>query len=293
MRLLSFKVDGDSHLGVRVGDEVVNLTVAAPKLPREMRQFVAAGAEAFEAARSAMGTVKSEARHLLNKIDYQPVVSTPSKILCLGVNFLEHASEAGLSRPEFPPVFMRGPSTLIAHKHPMIRPAVSEQLDYEGELAVIIGRAARHVSTGEALSYVAGYSVFNDGSVRDYQLRTSQWTLGKNFDGTGGFGPELVTPDELPEGAVGLRLQTRLNGNIMQDSNTSKMIFGVAECIAILSECLTLTPGDVIIMGTCAGVGLLRKPPVFMRPGDLCEVEIERIGVLSNPIAQEQWKPAA
>jgi len=288
MRLLSFKIGDTPHLGVRLDDEIVSLTVAAPKLPREMTGFIEGGAEALATANSAANSAKRDARHKLNDIDYLPVVPAPSKIVCLGVNFLEHAAEASLNRPGFPPIFMRGPSSLIGHEHTMIRPAVSEQLDYEAELAVIIGKPARHVPTADALSYVAGYSVFNDGSVRDYQLRTSQWTLGKNFDATGGFGPELVTPDELPQGASGLRLQTRLNSNIMQDANTSQMIFGVAETIAILTECLTLVPGDVIIMGTCGGIGLLRKPPVFMKPGDLCEVEIEGIGVLSNPIAQER-----
>jgi 2-keto-4-pentenoate hydratase/2-oxohepta-3-ene-1,7-dioic acid hydratase in catechol pathway len=205
----------------------------------------------------------------------------------LGTNYLGHVEEAGLSKPDFPPVFLRGPSSLVGHNHPIVKPAVSDQLDFEVELAVIIGKTARHVSQAAALSYVGGYSCFNDGSIRDFQLRTSQWTLGKNFDSTGAFGPECVTVDELPQGASGLRICTRLNGEIMQDSNTRLMIFGVAESLAILTECMTLNPGDVVVMGTCEGVGLLRKPPLFMKAGDRCEVEIEGIGSLVNPIAAE------
>jgi 2-keto-4-pentenoate hydratase/2-oxohepta-3-ene-1,7-dioic acid hydratase in catechol pathway len=191
------------------------------------------------------------------------------------------------SKTDFPPIFLRGPSSLVGHGQPIVRPVVSNDLDYECELAVIIGKIARHVKVEDALSFVGGYACFNDGSIRDFQLRTSQWTLGKNFDKTGGFGPDCVTPDELPEGAKGLRIQTRLNGQVLQDSNTSLMIFGVAEAIAILTECLTLNPGDVVVMGTCEGVGLVRKPPLYMKPGDVCEVEIERIGTLVNAIGQE------
>jgi 2-keto-4-pentenoate hydratase/2-oxohepta-3-ene-1,7-dioic acid hydratase in catechol pathway len=238
-------------------------------------------------AKKAAEKAGRDARRSLAGLRYLPPVHRPSKIVCLGTNYLGHVLEAGLTKPDFPPVFLRGSSTLLGHLQPMIKPRVSDQLDFEAELAIIIGKTARNVSKEAALSYVGGYSCFNDGSIRDYQLRTSQWTLGKNFDNTGGFGPECVTVDELPEGASGLRLQCRLNGEVMQDSNTRLMIFGVAECIAILTECMTLYPGDVIISGTCEGVGLLRKPPLFMKPGDRCEIDIEGIGVLVNPIAAE------
>ena len=168
----------------------------------------------------------------------------------------------------------------------MIYPECSDKLDYEAELAVIIGKTATHVSAAQALDHVAGYSCFNDGSVRDYQRKSTQWTMGKNFDATGGFGPELVTPDELPAGASGLRLVSRLNGQIMQDSDTADMIFDVATLIATLSEAMTLEPGDVIATGTPSGVGYARTPPVYMRPGDVCEVEIEHIGILTNTVAR-------
>ena len=169
----------------------------------------------------------------------------------------------------------------------IIRPKCSAKLDFEGELVAIIGRTARHVSRENALEYVAGYSIFNDATLRDYQGKSSQWTIGKNFDNTGAFGPVFVTADELPLGAAGLRLQTRLNGKIMQDANTNEFIFPIEDLIEKLSECMTLESGDIIVTGTPAGVGYVRRPPVYMKDGDVCEVEIEGIGVLSNPIVNE------
>lgn len=287
MRLINFKQDGEARLGVRVADGLVDLSLAEPRLPRDLNGLLNAGPDALATIRTAAAAAGREAHRSLEDLEYLPPNLSPSKIFCLGVNFFDHAAEAGMGKTEFPPLFMRGPSTLVGHKQPIVRPKASEQLDYECELAVVIGKPARHVSAADALSFVAGYSVFNDGSVRDYQLRTSQWTLGKNFDGTGGFGPELVTPDELPEGCAGLRIQTRLNGKIEQDASLSDMIFGVADTIAIITECLTLCPGDVIIMGTCGGIGLMRKPPLFMKPGDVCDIEIDGLGVLSNPIIDE------
>jgi acylpyruvate hydrolase len=288
VRLINFELAGEARLGVRAGEEVVDLTIAAPQAPRSMTALLAAGPEALQAVKTAAAGAPRDAYRPIAGLKRLPVNPTPSKILCLGVNYHDHAAEGGVAVTDLPPVFMRGASTLVGHGQPIVRPTVSNQLDWEAELAVIIGQRARHVSKADALSVVAGYSAFNDGSIRDYQLRTSQWTLGKNFDGTGGFGPELVTPDELPAGGSGLRIQSRLNGRIMQDSNTAKMIFGVAETIAELTQCLTLMPGDVIIMGTCAGVGLFHVPPLFMKPGDVCEIEIEGVGVLSNPIVQEE-----
>jgi 2-keto-4-pentenoate hydratase/2-oxohepta-3-ene-1,7-dioic acid hydratase in catechol pathway len=287
MRIVNFAAGDAAHLGVRVGDEVVDLPIAAPHLPKDLRAMLEAGPEALAAAKKAAESAGRDGRRTLAGLRYLPPVHNPSKIVCLGTNYLGHVLEAGLTKPDFPPIFLRGSSTLLGHLQPMIKPRVSDQLDFEAELAIVISSSARHVKKEDALKYVGGYSCFNDGSIRDFQLRTSQWTLGKNFDDTGGFGPEFVTVDELPEGASGLRIQTRLNGEVMQDSNTKLMIFGVADCIAILTECMTLNPGDVIISGTCEGVGLLRKPPVFMKPGDRCEIDIEGIGVLVNPIAAE------
>jgi len=200
----------------------------------------------------------------------------------LGVNFVDHAAEGQVQKPECPQLFLRAPSSLVGHGEPLVRPRCSDQLDFEAELAVVIGRRARHVTRAEALSVVAGYSAFNDGSIRDYQLRTSQWTQGKCFDGTGAFGPELVTPDELPPGASGLRLQSRLNGTVMQDANTADMIFGVAETIAWLSRTMTLKPGDIIATGTPAGIGGLKG--IFLRDGHSVSVEVEGLGAVTNPI---------
>lgn len=287
MRLVNFSIAGEARLGVRRGDVVVDLSIAAPALPRDLGAFLAAGPDALAAAGQAVAGAPRHAVHGWEGLDFLPPVTQPSKILCLGVNYVAHAKEGGREPPEYPNIFMRGPSSLVAHKKPMIAPRVSEKFDYEVELALIIGRRARHLTPDNALACVGGYACFNDGSVRDYQRRTPQWTLGKNFDATGGFGPECVTPDEVPPGGAGLRIQTRLNGQVMQDSNTSKMIFDVPTILVALSEVMTLEPGDVIVTGTCEGVGFARTPPVWMKDGDVCEIEIEGVGTLLNPIRAE------
>lgn len=225
--------------------------------------------------------------HNLSDIRFTPLIHRPEKIICLGLNYADHAKEGGHARPDYPSFFMRGPSSLTAHQAPIIRPKASTKLDYEAELAFVMGKRAKHCSLENALEHVVGYSIFNDGSVRDYQRKSTQWTIGKNFDQTGAFGPWLVTPDELPVGASGLQIQSRLNGQLMQNANTKDFLWGVAETIVLITECMTLEPGDVVITGTPAGVGYARTPPVFMKPGDICEVEIEGIGILSNSIADE------
>jgi 2-keto-4-pentenoate hydratase/2-oxohepta-3-ene-1,7-dioic acid hydratase in catechol pathway len=217
-------------------------------------------------------------------ITFRTLIERPGKIVCMGLNYADHAKEGGNARPDYPSFFMRGANSLTAHESPMIRPTVSDKLDYEAELAFIVGTRAHQLNQSNALSYIAGYSIFNDGSIRDYQRKTTQWTIGKNFDQTGAFGPWLVTPDELPQGASGLRIQSRLNGIVMQDANTADFLWGVAETLVLITECMTLEPGDVVITGTPAGVGYAKIPPVFMKPGDICEVEIEGIGILRNPI---------
>jgi 2-keto-4-pentenoate hydratase/2-oxohepta-3-ene-1,7-dioic acid hydratase in catechol pathway len=214
-------------------------------------------------------------------------LARPGKLVCLGLNYADHAAEGGHKAPEYPAFFMRGATSLLAAEAPLLRPRCSDKLDYEAELAVLIGTPARHRTLDDALQCVGGYSIFNDGTLRDYQRKASQWTIGKNFDNTGPFGPWVVSPDELPAGASGLRIQSRLNGQVMQDSNTRLMITSVAQAIVLLSECLTLEVGDVIAMGTPAGVGYARTPPVFMKAGDRIEIDIEQIGVLSNPIEDE------
>jgi acylpyruvate hydrolase len=213
-----------------------------------------------------------------------PPLSTPEKIVCIGLNYVDHSAESGFKQPEYPTVFSRFNSSLIADGDAIIRPPQSVQLDYEGELVAVIGKAARNVAKADALDHVMGYSIFNDASIRDYQFKAPQWTPGKNFDGTGAFGPDLVTADELPRGCEGLRLTTRLNGNIVQDAKISDMVFSVADLVSTLSAFMTLKPGDLIVTGTPSGVGLARKPPLWMKAGDHCEVEIESIGLLANSI---------
>ena len=213
-----------------------------------------------------------------------PCISHPGKIICLGVNYADHAKEGGRTVGDYPSLFLRCATSLAAHGAPIAVPSISHQLDFEAELAVVIGRSAKFVSEEDALDHVFAYACFNDVTLRDYQRKTTQWTIGKNFDGTGGFGPVLVTPDELPPGCTGLRIQSRLNGQIMQDANTEDMVFGVAKTIALLSECVTLEPGDVLVMGTPGGVGYARTPPVWMKAGDTIEIEIEGVGILSNTI---------
>jgi acylpyruvate hydrolase len=270
MRIVTFRLNGNVRHGVRIGDTIQVYPDAMSAVDLALRSAsLSAGKEA------AIGDV-----------ELLPPVPNPGKIICIGLNYRAHAIEGGNAIPDYPAVFMRCTTSLAAPGGSMIYPECSDKLDYEAELAVIISKTARNVAAANALDHVAGYSCFNDGSVRDYQRKSTQWTMGKNFDGTGGFGPDLVTPDELPAGAAGLRIVARLNGEIMQDSNTGDMIFDVATLIATLSEAMTLEPGDVIATGTPSGVGYARTPPVFMRPGDVTEIEIECIGTLSNTVAR-------
>ena len=218
---------------------------------------------------------------------FLPPFPDPRKIICVGLNYRDHSAESGFKQPDYPTLFTRFATSLVGHGAAVVRPKVSDKFDYEGELVAVIGQGGRHISRGAALDHVAGYSIFNDVSVRDYQFKSPQWTVGKNFDGTGPFGPAFVTADELPAGGKGLRIQTRLNGAVMQDANTDDMVFDVATLIATISEAITLESGDVIVTGTPSGVGQSRKPPVFMKAGDRVEVEIEKVGVLSNMVVDE------
>jgi 2-keto-4-pentenoate hydratase/2-oxohepta-3-ene-1,7-dioic acid hydratase in catechol pathway len=245
------------------------------------------GARLLEDLEKAAAAAPSRAVKDLAALTLLPPIMAPGKIMCLGLNYADHAAEGGHARPDYPSLFLRCSSSLVAHGSPIVRPLCSEQLDYEAELVAFIGRRARHVKAKEALAYVAGYSCFNDASVRNYQRKTAQWTIGKNFDATGAFGPAFVTADELPPGASGLRIVSRLNGKVMQDASTEDMLFPVAETIELLTECMTLLPGDVLVMGTPAGVGHARKPPVWMKDGDTVEVEIDQVGLLRNPIIDE------
>jgi acylpyruvate hydrolase len=286
MRFTTYLLAGAPRLAVVDGDQLIDLNQAQPQVPADLRAALRAGLDLHAAARAAIASPAP--RVPLASVRLAPLVPEPGKIVCLGLNYFDHAKEGGRDKPEYPWFFFRGASSLIAHGDAGVVPRVSAKFDYEAELALVIGqRVPRHTTQADALRHVFGYTPFNDMSVRDYQKRTPQWTIGKNFDGTGGFGPVLVTADELPPGATGLHIQGRLNGEVMQDANTSDMIFSVAETIALLAEVLTLEPGDVIVMGTPAGVGQARTPPVWMKAGDTYEVEIERISLLSNPIAAE------
>ena len=285
MRLLMFDLDGVATLGLRQGDQIINLAKADSTLPKTLKEVIERDAlGACEKAGKSAGTDCT-----LDSADLKslPPISNPSKILCLGLNYADHAKEGGHAKPQYPSFFMRGPSSLVAHNQAIIRPKVSETLDYEAELMAIVGKRARNVGRKEALDVIVGYSVFNDASVRQYQRLTSQWTIGKNFDATGGFGPEFVTADEVSAGATGLRIQTRLNGETLQDANTDDMLFNVEETIVLLTECMTLEPGDLIAMGTPSGVGHARSPQLWMRDGDVCEIDIEGIGILRNPIRDQ------
>lgn len=287
MRFTTFTHNGRTRLGVLDGDAVIDLAAAQPQVPADLRAALEAGVDLAAAGRAAIAS--NAPRQPLASLTLAPLVPEPGKTICLGLNYFDHAKEGGRTeKPDYPWFFFRGKSSLLGHGAPAWKPRVSDKLDYEAEMAVVIARRVpRHVSQADALGYVFGYACFNDISVRDYQKRTGQWTIGKNFDASGPFGPVLVTADELPPGAVGLRIQSRLNGQVMQDANTSDMIFSVAETIALLADCLTLEPGDVIVMGTPAGVGQARTPPVWMKAGDTIEIEIDRIGVLRNAIVNE------
>jgi acylpyruvate hydrolase len=286
MRFATYLRAGASRLALVDGTDLIDLNDAQRQVPSDIRVALKAGIDLQAAGRAALAD--KAARQPFAHAMLAPVVPDPGKTICLGLNYFDHAKEGGRDKPEYPWFFFRGTSSLIAHGDAGVVPTVSSKFDYEAELAVVIGRKVpRHTREADALQYVFGYACFNDMSVRDYQKRTPQWTIGKNFDGTGALGPVLVTADELPPGAKGLKIQGRLNGRVMQDANTGDMIFSVAETIALLADVLTLEPGDVVAMGTPAGVGQARTPPVWMKAGDRFEVEIERVATLVNPIVAE------
>ncbi|MBB5696205.1 fumarylacetoacetate hydrolase family protein [Muricoccus pecuniae] len=286
MRLIAFEQEGRPALGARLGDDVVALADAVPGLPADpLAAFAALNLP--EGAGELATKLEGAPRRPMAGLTLLPPIPRPGKIICIGLNYVEHAKEGNNPIPDYPAVFMRGPTSLAAHKQALVRPKVSDKFDYEAELVIVIGKRARHLTEENALSHVAGYTCMNEGSVRDYQRKGAQWTMGKNFERTGGIGPEIVTPDELPQGPNALRITSRVNGQVMQDSNTADMIFSVPRILAILSEVMTLEPGDVIATGTPSGVGYPRKPPVFMKPGDTVEIEIEGIGILSNTIEDE------
>ena len=284
MRFIRFEDAHGVGLAVEANGAAHGLHERDAGFPGTLAALVAKGRNALRQAGEALASGPAVD---LAKVKVLPPFPNPPKIICVGLNYRDHSAESGFKQPDYPTLFTRFSTSLVGHGAPVVRPKVSDKFDYEGELVAVIGAGGRHISKENALDHVIGYSLFNDVSVRDYQFKSPQWTVGKNFDGTGPFGPVFVTADELPPGAKGLRLQTRLNGEIMQDANTDDMVFDVATLIAVISEAITLESGDVIVTGTPSGVGQSRKPPVFMKAGDRIEVEIEKIGILSNPVVDE------
>ena len=259
-----------------------SLSDVDPTLGTDVGQLLATGPEWRSRAEAALRQAPP-----VEPTAFRPLIPRPPKMLCLGLNDADHAREGNFPIPDYPAIFARVASSLIGHQQPMLRPPECEQLDYEVELAVVIGQGGRRIRAANALDHVAGYSVFNDGTIRAYQRKTPQWTIGKNWHGTGALGPELVTADELPAGAEGLELSTWVDGERLQDGNTSSMIFSVARTIELLSEVLVLEPSDVVAMGTVRGVGHARNPPRWLCPGETVRAAIERIGTIENPIVDE------
>ena len=277
MRWLSFEVAGRASYGIVSGDGVVD--VGARHSHRTLKDLLASG----DLASVSREASRAKADHALASIKYLPVITQPDKILCAGINYKSHMEETGREATAHPTIFVRFAAAQMGHDEPMIRPIESKRLDYEGEIALVIGKRGRRIKQADALAHVAGYAPYNDGSVRDFQRHTTQFTPGKNFAATGGFGPWMMTPDEVGDPDE-LEVITRLNGHVMQQAKAKLLIFGFAELIAYCSIFTELVPGDVIVTGTPGGVGAARNPPVFMDEGDVIEVEVKPIGVLRNRV---------
>ncbi|CAB3809207.1 hypothetical protein LMG28614_06980 [Paraburkholderia ultramafica] len=282
MKLASFSTHLGPSFGIVRDEMVFDLGKRLGGRYADLRALIAANALG-EAAAAAEGT---RGDHPLSEVTLLPVIPNPEQIFCVGLNYADHVKETNRETTEHPVIFMRVPASQVGHDQPMLRPPESQKFDYEGEIAVIIGRGGRRIAEADAWDHIAGYACYNDGSVRDWQLHTGQWGPGKNFYRTGAFGPWMVTSDEIEPNAL-MTLVTRLNGHEVQRATTAMLIHGIAKQIAYLSTFTPLAPGDVIVTGTPGGVGAKRTPPLFMKGGDVVEVEVDRIGVLSNPIADE------
>ncbi|MDA8746758.1 fumarylacetoacetate hydrolase family protein [Litoreibacter sp.] len=284
MRFMVGTVDGAQSVYLVKGDQAFNLTTSVAGVGQDLTAL--ARDPALQAKVDA--TADLGAAIGVDAITPALPIERPGTIICLGLNYVEHIKEGGYDIPDYPALFMRGANSIMAAGAPLVRPTCSDKLDYEAELMVIIGKGGRHISQNDALDHVFGYTVFNDGSVRDYQRKTHQWTPGKNFDNTGAIGPYVVTPSEVPEGAKGLKIESRVGDEILQNSNTENMIWSAAHAIAIISEYTTLEPGDHIALGTPPGVGHAKKPnPRWLIPGEVVDIEIEGIGICSSPIVDE------
>jgi 2-keto-4-pentenoate hydratase/2-oxohepta-3-ene-1,7-dioic acid hydratase in catechol pathway len=290
MKIVGFEAEGGLRLGVVEGDQVIDLQAVDSKVPADLGAVLAANNGDLKPLGDIAKRAPASARRPLKGLKFGLPVARPGKILCLGLNYLDHVKE-GPNRdniPKFPSIFMRCLTSMVPHEQAIVRPKASEQLDYEAEMMLIVGKRAKHLTLANATSIVAGYSCSNEGSVREFQRKTTQWDMGKNFDRTGGFGPWMVTADELPDGGKGLKIESRLNGTVMQSDNTANMMFPVPEMLVYVTQGMTLEPGDIIFTGTPSGVGHARKPnPIWMKDGDTCEIEIEGIGTLRNPIKDE------
>lgn len=287
MKLVTFTHNGHSRIGALTGDHtIVDLNRANPQLPTDMLAFLAGGADAQNLAEKAVASALPSAVLARSAVALQAPLPRPGKILCIGLNYRDHAAESNQPIPQYPTVFAKYNNTVIGPGAAIVLPQVTEKVDYEAEFAFVIGRTARNVAAADALSYVAGYLPFNDVSARDYQMRTSQWTVGKTFDTFGPLGPALVTANEIPD-PHDLDIQLTINGEVLQSSNTSNLIFSVNELIADLTSFMTLEPGDIISTGTPSGVGAARTPQRWLRAGDVVAVTIEGLGTLENPVVEE------
>lgn len=287
MKLATFSLKNGSDkplIGLVQDDKILDLTGLLPAQAQSMKALLASDAGTAQINGLDLGSAPS---HGLDEVQLLPPVANPDKVICVGLNYQMHVEETGRSKEEFPVLFTRFANSQIGHGEALWAPAVSERFDYEGELAVIIGKGGRDIAEADALSHIAGYSCYNDGSVRDWQFHTHQYTPGKNFLHTGAFGPWMVTADEIAD-PTKLELTTRLNGEVMQNATIDMMIFPIPHLIKYISTFTALEPGDVIVTGTPGGVGAKRNPPVFMKAGDVAEVEISNIGILKNPVTAAQ-----
>ncbi len=284
MKLATFSHRGSTRIGVVAGDEIVDLAAAAPGLPTEMKALLAAGEQALATARSAAES--GDARLPLTDVKLEAPILAPPKFIGIGLNYRDHAAESGMDAPKYPMMFNKQSTCVVGPDAPIHLPRASSVLDYEGELGVVIGRRCRHVPKARAPEVIAGYTIVDDVSVRDWQLRVQTMTIGKSFDTHGPMGPWIVTPDEIGDPHA-LRIQTWINGEKRQDSNTKELIFDSFDLVEHLSTAFTLEPGDVIATGTPAGVGIAFKPPKLLKAGDVVRIEIEGIGALQNEVIDE------
>jgi len=291
MKIVGFETSSGARLGVVDGEDVVDLQAVDASVPTDLGEWLRSSNGDLKPLADLAKKATASARRPLASLTYGLPVARPRKIVALGLNYLDHVKE-GPQRdniPKFPSVFFRMLTSMVPHLQPIVRPQASIQLDYEAEMVAIVGKRVKHLTMDNAVDCIVGYSCCNEGSVREFQRHTTQWGMGKNFDRTGGFGPWMVSADELPRGGKGLKIESRLNGKVMQSDNTDNMMFPLAETLVYLTKGMTLEPGDVILTGTPSGVGHARKPdPVWMKAGDVCEIEVEGVGTLRNPIEDEK-----